>query len=292
MSKFSIALSVFLILTVIVATFFWSIRPRRVTVEAPLPVDFPHDSFSHDSFEGLLQAYVSADGRTNYARWHESSEARGKLDSYLAAVSLFSPHNSPARFPDRDDELAYWLYAYNAYVIKSVLDHWPLESVTDVKSPLEVVTGLGFFYQQRFSFGGKYMSLLAVETDEIRKAFKDPRIHFVLNCASDSCPVVRPDLPVGDELQALLASATVEFINTPENVLVNHAEKTVYLSTIFKWYKKDFIQHLRANGNPVDNGLFGYISLYASPELAVDIAKGLDYKIVFRDYDWGLNSAH
>ena len=68
-----------------------------------------------------------------------------QLNSYLGAVSRFSPDNAPHRFRGRNDELAYWIYAYNAYVIRSVLDHWPLDSVTDVKAPLEAIKGLGFF---------------------------------------------------------------------------------------------------------------------------------------------------
>jgi hypothetical protein len=184
------------------------------------------------------------------------------------------------------------MYGYNAYVIKSVLDHWPIESVTDVKAPIEAVTGLGFFYQQRFSFGGKYLSLLSVENDRIRKAYTDPRIHFFLNCASESCPIARPELPVGDDLEVLLDRATSEFINERANVSVDHANTTIYLSTIFKWYEKDFIDAIRLEGKPSSNGLVTYISTYALSELADELAAANDYTIKFRDYDWGLNSSH
>jgi len=102
---------------------------------------------------------------------------------------------SPERFATPNDELAYWMYTYNAWVIKGVLLNWPLTSVTDVKAPLEVVKGTGFFYQLRFPFGGKFMSLLTVENEKIRKRFNDPRIHFVLNCASESCPANSSVLP-------------------------------------------------------------------------------------------------
>jgi len=139
----------------------------------------------------LLQSDVSVDGRGDYGQWQQSSAARQQLESYLAAVSQFSPKATPGRFSSRNDELAYWMYGYNAYVIRSVIEHWPLASVTDVKAPLEAVKGLGFFYPPRFSFGGKYMGLLAVENNAIRKKSQDPRIHFFLNCASESCPVGR-----------------------------------------------------------------------------------------------------
>ncbi len=292
MTKSTIALGTVIILILAVAVFFLANRPRRVVVDAPLPDEFPALSFSHGSFEDLLQTYVSVTGRTDYASWHNSPNSRQQLDSYLAAVSRYSPHNSPERFPNRNDELAYWMYAYNAYVIKSVLDHWPIASVTDVKAPLEAVTGLGFFYRQRFAFGGKYMSLLKVENSEIRENFRDPRIHFFLNCASESCPIARPELPVGDALETLLTRATVDFINDVENVSVDHAARTIYLSTIFKWYKNDFAHALRIDGKPVESGVLAYVSQYAAADLATDIAQAGNYTIEFRDYDWSINATH
>ncbi len=287
MSRTSIAILVFAVITVV---FLWINRPRNLIIDAALPADFPVVGFSHNSFEQLLQTYVSSEGTVDYRRWHTLPGSVGQLDSYLAAISRFSPYKDPERFPSRNDELAYWLYGYNAYVIKAVLDHWPIESVTDVKAPIEAVKGLGFFYQLRFSFGGEYLSLLAVENNKIRKQYKDARIHFVLNCASASCPVARPELPGGDDLEQLLEKATREFINDPANVLVDHNRRKVRLSTIFKWYESDFLNDLRARGKPTGNGLLTYVAEYALDELADDLAMAGEYEIEFRDYDWSLNS--
>jgi len=291
MTKTSIAIWAVLILAVLAAAFFWLNRPRKLIMDAALPLSFPVQGFSHDSFENLLQSYVTAGGRVDYDRWQRSATATQQLNSYLAAVGEFSPNTTPDRFSKRNDELAYWMYGYNAYVIKSVLDHWPLESVTDVKAPLEAVKGLGFFYQQRFSFGGEYMNLLDVENKQIRKKYQDPRIHFFLNCASESCPVARPDLPVGEELDQLLAQAAVDFINDPENVAVDHDNKVIQLSKIFKWYEDDFVNHVRLDGELVGNGLIAYVSRYASDDLADSLKQASDYEVQFREYDWGLNSA-
>ena len=280
-----------LLFAAVALALFWINRPHKLIIDAALPAGFPQQAFSHQSFEELLQIYV-AEGRVDYARWHQSPESIRQLDSYLAAVSMYSPERAPERFASRNDELAYWIYGYNAYVIKAVLDHWPVESVTDIKAPLEAVKGLGFFYQQRFSFGGKFMSLLAVESHEIRDKFRDPRIHFVLNCASESCPVARPDLPVGEELESLLTEAAIDFINDPANVSVDHAEKTLYLSTIFKWYKNDFAHELRVQGKQTDNSLQDYVAQYASGDLANDLTQAANYEIQFQDYGWALNSSH
>lgn len=291
MTKLSITLWGLLALATIAAVFFLVNRPRKVIIDAPIAADFPDDGFSHAAFERLLRDYVTPQGEVDYGRWQASGDSLSALNAYLAAVGRFSPDNAPERFPERNDALAYWIYGYNAYVIKSVLSRWPLASVTDVKAPLEAVKGLGFFYQLRFSFGGDYLSLFAVENEKIRSRYRDARIHFVLNCASASCPVIRPELPTGDELELLMSKAAGEFVNNPDNVSVDHGHRTVFLSSIFKWYRKDFINDLRAKGRPLDRGLIDYAAMLATGALQNDLERADGYKVEFRDYDWSLNEA-
>ncbi len=279
------------VVILVAAGFFWANRPQLIPINAAVPYDFPTDSFSHRGFERLLSKYVDAGGYVNYERWHRDAMSIAQLDSYLAAVSAFSPDSSPDRFPSRNDELAYWMYGYNAYVIKSVLSNWPLDSVTDVKAPIEVVKGMGFFYRLRYLFGGRAYSLLAVENEKIRKEYKDPRIHFVLNCGSESCPVIRPELPTGDALELLLVESAREFVNNPANVQVDHDDQLIYLSAIFKWYEDDYINWLRANGRRVDKGLLDYVTPIAEGVLADDLERASGYAIEFRDFDWTVNAS-
>ncbi len=278
-------------LFVLAATFFLINRPHLVTIEAELPDDFPDDGFSHATFESLLQIYVDNDGRVDYDRWHQSSEDLHRLSTYLAAVAAYSPDNSPARFTKQSERLAYWLYAYNAYVVYNVLKHWPLKSVTHIKAPLEVVTGFGFFWRERFLFGTEAKSLYTVENKVIRPTFRDPRIHFVLNCASESCPVLRPELPSGNDLEPFLVQATFEFINDPKNVAIDHKNKRIILSDIFKWYEKDFVNDLRRQGLPSEGGLVEYLISVAPVAMTGDITAARDYSIEFSDYDWSLNNS-
>jgi len=277
-------------LVAVVALLLLVNRPQYVVIDAPLPVAYEGVGFPHGLFENLLGRYVSADGKIDYAAWQASASSVAELNGYLAAVSAISPETDPERFASRNDELAYWMYGYNAYVIKSVLDHWPIASVTDVKAPLEAVTGLGFFYRQRFSFGDEYLSLLSVENKKIREQYQDARIHFVLSCASGSCPIVRPELPTGDALEAFLASATAEFASDPGNISIDHEARSVVLNRIFKWYRKDFENELRKAGLPAENGLIAYAQRIAPEPLASELAAAGDYEIVFHDYDWALNS--
>ncbi len=284
-----IGIAVVLILAALIACVLIANRPRLLTIDAAVPSDFPPDRFDHSVFEHLLRSYVDESGNVDYERWQENQADLQSLDSYLAAVSRYSPESTPKRFEKQSDELAYWLYAYNAYVIKSILDRWPLQSVTDVKAPLELVKGLGFFYQLRFLFGGEAYSLYAVENDIIRARYRDARIHFVLNCASESCPVLRPELPDGEQLEPFLQQAAVEFVNDGRNVRIDHEKKLVVLSTIFKWFRKDFINDLRRRGLPSERGLIDYVASVAPATVGVELRRANDYEIVFADYDWTLN---
>ncbi len=284
-----IGVTVVLVLVALLACVLVLNRPRLITIDAAIPDNFPDDRFSHALFEDLLHSYVDRAGHVDYENWHENVADRQSLDSYLAAVSRFSPEITPDRFETRQDELAYWLYAYNAYVIKGILDRWPLDSVTSVKAPIEIVKGLGFFYQLRFVFGDQAYSLYAVENDIIRARYRDARIHFVLNCGSESCPVLRPALPSGEELEPFLQQAAIDFVNDKRNVSIDHDKKEVVLSAIFKWFKSDFINDLRRRGLPSERGLIDYLASVAPAKLSRELSSVGDYDIVFSDYDWSVN---
>ena len=260
------------------------------SVTAQLPKNFPQQGFSHQAFEDLLQRFV-VNNRVDYDAWHADLQAIGKLNAYLAAVAAYSPDNAPERFPSKNDGKAYWLHVYNALVIKAVLDHWPLSSVNDVKAPLEIVQGYGFFYRLGFIVGGQKLNLYDIEKEKVFKQWNDPRAHFVLNCASTSCPVIRPSLPTGDALEPHLVKATQEFISNSHNVNIDHQTKKLHLSRIFEWYQADFINDLRRRSVPTPNGIVDYLIDVAPAFLKSELQKAVAYKIHYIDYDWALNKA-
>ena len=157
------------------------------------------------------------------------------------------------------------------------MDYWPLESVRDVKISFtsRLVPGKGFFYDRRVVVGGKQTSLYIFEKQVLRNQ-KDSRLHFALNCASDSCPVLRAWEWSDEQLDA----AARDFINDRANVSID--DDTLYLSSIFKWYKKEF---------PDD--IYDYLQQYAEPELGHQLRAANDhnYRIRYRPYNWSLNDS-
>ena len=228
------------------------------------PVDAA--SFSHDPFNQVLQAYVDEAGRVNYTKLKANPE---KLEKYLDLLAVAKPMEL-----SYNAQLAFWVNAYNALVIKGVLDHYPTTSVRKVK------WFGGFFNRLKFQVAGKTYTLNQIEHDIIRTEFVDPRIHFVLVCASTSCPPLENRAFSAEDIEERLETATFNFVQNPEQVRIDRAKRRVYLSKIFKWYDDDFKEGY--------DGVADFLTDYLSLEDAEFLASP-DVKFRYLDYDWTLN---
>lgn len=233
--------------------------------------------YSNKTFVRLVKKYLNTDGdKIDYAAWKESPEDLAALDQQVSLLARVSPESDPGQFSTPAAKRSYWINTYNTLVLQAVLDYWPLESVQDVKISISsrLVPGKGFFYDRKVTVGGKKTNLYKLEK-EVLKTQKDPRLHFAFNCASTSCPVLRPWEWTDEQLD----QAGREFINNEHNVLVE--TDIVMLSTIFKWYKKDF---------PAD--ILEYLQQYADEPLKKELQAAIDgkYKIRYETYDWSLNA--
>ena len=268
------------------------IRPSKIVAAAS--ASLPNQGFDHQPFAALLERFVSASGEVDYAAWHADPAARAGLEGYLANLAAASPKSAPGRFSGTGEHLSYYLNAYNACVILGVLRHWPLETVHEVQGPAEVAAGFGFFAKLQFNLGGEWMSLLHLEQGLIRVEYTDPRVHFVLNCASASCPPIRPQLPSGADLEGRLASAARGFVNDPAQVQVDTAQGKVRVSSIFVWYESDFLAELKRRGlPPAEQTLTRYLEDLAAPPLAEQLrkARAEGYPVEALEYDWSLNGS-
>ncbi len=248
------------------------------------------DVIDYSSYERLLSDYVDQRGLVDYARLKENS---GDLDLFYQQIATYSPDSHPQFFDDDDARLAYWINSYNLTTIKGVLYNYPITSVAEVAPPALLFffpSKSGFFYFQRFTYGGAETSLYYLENSVIRKRFKDPRYHFGLNCASSSCPQL-PRVPFyPDRLDEQLEAEAAKFINLNDNVRYDKLEKTLYLSAIFNWYEKDFLNWVEITSPDQDLTIADYVLRYLKGETAELIKRDRDsLKIEYLPYDWGLN---
>lgn len=232
--------------------------------------------YSNETFVRLVTKYLINHGdKIDYAAWKDSAGDMLALDQQVALLAAVSPESDPDQFPTAAKKRSYWINTYNTLVLHAVLEYWPLESVRDVKISVSsrLVPGKGFFYDRKVIVGGNETNLYDLEK-EVLKTQKDPRLHFAFNCASTSCPVLRPQEWTDEQLD----EAGRDFINDERNVQVE--SNTVMLSKIFKWYKKDF---------PAE--ILVYLQQYASPILEQELQTAIDdkYRIRYEIYDWSLN---
>ncbi len=226
-------------------------------------------SFSHDLFDQVLQEHVDAEGQVNYTKLKANPE---KLEKYLDLLAVAKPTEL-----SYNAQLAFWVNAYNALVIKGAVDNYPTTSVRKIK------WFGGFFYRLKFQVAGKTYTLNQIEHDIIRTEFVDPRIHFILVCASSSCPPIENSAFSAEDIEERLETATFNFIQEPENIRLDRAKRRVYLSKIFKWYETDFYEGY--------DGVADFLADYLPAE-AADLLLAENVKFHYLDYDWTLNDQH
>ena len=248
------------------------------------------DSFSHELFDRVLKARVDVRGRVDYtALAIDSSD----LDAYYLQISRISPDSHPDLFPTRNDRLAYWINGYNAATMTAVLAHYPITGIGHVKPPAPLFfmpENSGFFLFQRLLFGGEATGLYGLENDLIRPRFKEPRVHFALNCASRGCPRLPRRAFSAANLEAELDRETRRFVAEDRNVRIDSVEGRIYLSSLFDWYEEDYLDWLKQRHPEEDVSIQDYVALYLPPEKAALLAADRSrLEVEFVDYDWGLN---
>ena len=162
-----------------------------------------------------------------------------------------------------DLQLASYINAYNALAMYAVS-----------QSKLEPKNVFRFFVVQKVKLAGAYTSLYALENRKIRP-YGEPRIHFALNCMVRGCPTLPTTPFTGEDLEQQLHAAAVKFCNHKQHVQVLHPERKVYLSKIFKWYRKDFLRE--------SDSLISYVNKYRQAQIPDD------YAVDFLPYNWSLN---
>jgi Protein of unknown function, DUF547 len=229
--------------------------PASSTQEVALPIaQVVPATFDHALWNALLQAHVSAEGAVNYGAFAKDA----RLGEYLGKLSAAKDVNN---WP-RNERLAFWINAYNAFTIRLLLDHPTAKSIKDIDSPWK---------KKFFNLNGVLTNLDHVEHQELREKLGDERIHFAIVCASISCPSLWNRAFTAEGLEKQLDDAARRFINDPKRNVLGAKPQ---LSEIFNWFKGDFTKK---------GGLAEYINRYAATPIPVNAS------IRYLDYDWSLN---
>ena len=209
---------------------------------------------SHAAWDALLSQYVSSTGKVNYGGL---KGAQSKLESYLETLK----NNPPAASWSRNEKMAFWINAYNAFTVKKILDNYPLASIQEL-------SGGKVWDDKWINIGSKTYSLNQIENGILRPTYKDARIHFAVNCAAQSCPPLHNRAFTAGNLEKTLESLTKKFINNSKYNTITADKITV--SKIFDWYGSDF------------NGVADFVNKYTDTDVS-------GAEVAYTDYDWSLN---
>ena len=234
-------------------------------------VDAVDSQNNYNSLNIILQSFSTPHGKIDYTSIRNDPF---NLNKFLNFISNVSPQLYPELFSETDAK-AYWINVYNALTIKTIIDN------PNVNSIREISWGMGAFWRNKFNVGGIKITLNHIEHKILRGKYNDPRIHFAINCASNSCPPIGNRIVTGDNLSDQLNKKATDFINDTTNVRFDHSNKKVYLSRIFKWYKKDFTHN--------HNDLLEYILEYHKDGSEIKYTDVSTYNIIYNKYDWLLN---
>ncbi len=230
--------------------------------------DYSSDSkpVEHSIWDSLLQKHVTEEGLVDYQGFMQDS---ARLNEYL---QLLSKHHPNDKNWSRDERLAYWINAYNAFTVQLILRNYPVGSIKDIKNGIPFVNTV---WDIKFiNIEERTYDLNNIEHGIIRPKFEEPRIHFALNCAARSCPKLQDFAYTADQLDQQLDQSAREFINTEEkNVL---GEDRVKVSKLFDWYGGDFKEDGRS--------IVDYLNQYAA---GIEINE--DAEVDYMEYSWALN---
>jgi len=228
----------------------------------------------HRAWQVFLDKYLdtkhpSGINRMNYGA--VTAEDRRSLEMYLRRLET-----TPISAYNRREQLAYWINSYNALTVSVVLQQYPVSSIRSIKLPPGLFT-IGPWSAKLVSVEGEKISLNDVEHRILRPIWRDPRIHYGINCASLGCPNLAGMAYTGENVERLLTENAIAFINHPRGV--SFKEGRLVVSSIYDWFEEDF------GGNRA--AVLAHLVQYARADLS-DRLKTYDGPIDDR-YEWGLN---
>jgi len=247
---------------------------------------------SYTGYTALLKNHVDSEGMVAYASLKEN---RSDLDAFIENMGTLHPNT----FADwnTDQQLAFWINAYNAITLQCIIDAYPIEKGSLINRTLYPDNSIrqidGVWKELTTPIMGESWTLDDIEHKVLRKRFDEPRIHIAIVCAAKSCPPLRAEAYEGEKLESQLEEESRRFLASASRFRIDEKKGKVYVSSIMDWFDKDFISHYNEDNtfskfNDKQGAVLDFIAKHVDEETA-DYLKSQSYKISYLDYDWSLN---
>lgn len=219
--------------------------------------------FNHADYDALLKTYVNA-GSVRYKTWKKNPADLARLDAYITQLG-----SATLTGASRNERLAFYINAYNAITLKTVLDAYPVTSIKKIS---------GAWSRVAWRVAGKQVSLNNIEHDIVRPEFQDARIHFALVCAAKDCPPLQSRAYTAAGIDSELTHVTKIFLRSTK---VDVAHKRLVVSSLFKWYGEDFVKN--------EGSVTAFVAKYRADSAEAAALRAGRWSVSYADYDWSLN---
>ena len=230
-------------------------------------------TINHQLWDDFLKKYIVTDdpSQINLVIYDKVTKPdKKKLDEYLKLLQKISPTDLNSK-----EQRAFWINLYNSLTIQVVLDHYPVDSIRDIK--LSGIFKPGPWKKELVTIESRKLSLDNIEHNILRPIWQDNRIHYAVNCASIGCPNLQNTAFTSTNSDELLEKGAKEYVNHKRGATFKN--NGLLVSSIYKWFQEDF--------GDSEAGVLSHLQKYANPELKTKLQaykKSLKY-----DYDWSLN---
>jgi hypothetical protein len=249
--------------------------------------DAPAVDALHRPFDQLLDLQVR-DGLVYYRALRGE---RGRLDRYAASLDV-----APATYDgwSRDQKIAFWLNAYNAFVLQTVVDHYPIRGKASAYPSSSIRQIPGAFEKRPHRAAGRTVTLDEIEKT-ILPGFKDPRVHLALGRGAVGSGRLRSEAFTSARLGAQLDAVQSEFVTERTMLNVDRTGDQITVTPIFSWYEAEFVaaydkgeSGAYARRSPIERALVAFITPHLLP-LEREFVQKNTFRVTYHPFDWRLN---
>jgi uncharacterized protein DUF547 len=216
---------------------------------------------------------------------------RGRLDKYIASLSV-SPDTYARWSPEQ--KMAFWVNAYNAFVLQTVIDHYPIRGSSKSYPANSIRQIPGAFEQLKHRAAGRSVTLDEIEKNVLPE-FKEPRLYLALGRGAVGSGRLRSEAYSGDRLKQQLDDLQKEFVSEETMIKIDRAANLVSVTPIVSWRSAEFIAAYDpgANGplaerSPIERAIVAFVTPHLLP-LEKELLQKNEFKVTYLPFDWRLN---
>jgi hypothetical protein len=246
---------------------------------------------SLDAFHRPLDQILDVDVRDGLVYYRALRSDRGRLDRYVGSLNVAA---STYDGWSREDKMAFWVNAYNAIVLQTVINHYPIRG-TSKSYPANSIRQIpGAFEQAKYRVAGKSLTLDDIEKT-VLPSFKEPRLYLALGRGAIGSGRLRSEAYTGDRIQRQLDDVQKEFVNDASMIRIDRTAGQIAVTPIISWHEAEFVEAYDKDAagtlsqrSPIERAIVAFVMPRLLP-LEKEFVQKNEFRVAFQTLDWRLN---